>query len=75
MIEAAVVKARTTPETRVNDNAIVVSERSKPGGFGRTKNSHHGNLQSRRDMHWATIIANKQPASVQHGHEFTEWQR
>ena len=75
MIEATVVKARTAPETGANDNVIVVSERSKPNGFSWTKDGYHGNSESRGDMHWAAIVANKQLASFQHRHEFAEWQR
>lgn len=57
MVEATVVEARTTPEARVNHNMVIVSERPKPNGFGWTKDSYHGNSESRGDMHWTAIVA------------------
>src|SRR6516225_5930075 len=75
LIKNAVVEARTTPESRLNNNVIALAERSKPSWLSWTKDSDNRHSQGGRNVHGTAVVANQQLTLRQYTHEPTQGQR
>src|SRR5579863_280640 len=75
LIENAVVKTRTAPKFGANDDLVTISQWSPPERFPGAKDSNYRHIQSRGKMHGATVITNRQLATVQYRRELTQRKR
>src|ERR1700755_593468 len=75
LVKDAVVETRPAAEFGTDNHPIAVAEWRPPKRLAWAENSHDRNVESRREMHRAAIVADGELATTENSHELSQWER